>query len=757
MGDGDASTSIKTRLRSAKFRVAVADGRRSPIPDSDHDERYEESTVRTAPPTPVQWSNTEGVRAQNCITPTGKTQELERLEAQEVEELMRQSYLEAMADRDRRPREETASDAQATSRVQRICPGCISPTQLHIPDKPDYESTKLLATHTASNGPSEAFDRTTVASEPENPIMGEDEEEEMHLNTDWERNGNSKRGPLDNEWKEGISATIATLCSSMRQEFSGMMEAEKKRLRQESTEEAEEDTTAHTRITRARAKKRMMMRQGPRSPSVETVRQELQEVKWQLRKSQLEREQEKEEIESKLTQRHRGAMRSLEGQVEDLKEQLKYAITRKNALPEVPREEPHQPKPARQGAERTEQTRSEAASTGAARQAQTEPDTIRDLRSEIAQLQELLRAPSPGTQLDGSGNTAIRMEGVVPLPPNIKLPRFNGDNWYAFEDLFETIARLQKWKGTEKLTWFLSCIDEKARMYLEVDQDELLTYEQARRSMEERYGNRMSTFDIKRRIRSMKRNAGESMESFADRLQAIAQRGRIEKDEKMDLFYRAFIDAVSEEPKLQMYIEQQKKLQRRARLPDLLRMVREYRERSPLRTIQEREVNVCQSVDKRKGPLKHEDDRIDGEVEKEGRRVWEERAEKRDRGDRILRSDVDYNTGEIEFVKKVIRASGLMEGIKEKLEKMKHEKSFLEPLGDGTPEPDWRKIRQRQREFREKRNARRAKGPFRGNGGYDRSQDRNRGRRSVSTHTALDDHDPDQDEFYWSDDYADDE
>ena len=54
-------------------------------------------------------------------------------------------------------------------------------------------------------------------------------------------------------------------------------------------------------------------------------------------------------------------------------------------------------------------------------------------------------------------------------------------------------------------------------MYLEADDDELLTYEDAKNRLAERYGSNMSAFEVRQRIRNMRRRPGETMESFADR------------------------------------------------------------------------------------------------------------------------------------------------------------------------------------------------------------------------------------------------
>ena len=251
-------------------------------------------------------------------------------------------------------------------------------------------------------------------------------------------------------------------------------------------------------------------------------------------------------------------------------------------------------------------------------------------------------------------------------------------------------------------------------MYLEADEDELLTYEDAKNRLAERYGSNMSAFEVRQRIRNMRRRPGESMESFADRLQAASQKGRIDRADKNELFYRAFLDAVADAPKLQLYLEKKHKENRDARLPDLLRMVREYREKSPTRDSElDFALNVCLPVDKRKGALTHDDDDTVEEVAQEEKKVSDEKVEREERKEKINMRDVGYALQELEWVKRVIKANGLHGDLAEKLRQMGNEKTYQEPMADPLSEQDLNKIRE---------------GKFYNNAGYRNPRGRGRGR-----------------------------
>ena len=353
------------------------------------------------------------------------------------------------------------------------------------------------------------------------------------------------------------------------------------------------------------------------------------------------------------------------------------------------------------------------------------------------------RKPSTSKSVDSLEVTKEQLG--QPIWPMMDLPVFEGEQWQLFIDSFETMARLSKWTPEQKLVKFLPCIKGAPRMYLEADEDDSLTFEDARNRLAERYGSNMSEFEVRQRIRNMKRRPGESMESFADRLQAASQRGRIDRADKNELFYRAFLDAVSDSPKLQLYLEREHKKNRNARLPDLLRMVREYRERSPARDSDlDFAVNVCLPAEKRKGALTHADTSVASDVVQEEKKVADEKVEREERKEKMCMRDVGYALTELEWVKKVIKANGLHGNLPEKLRNLGEEKSYQEPMGEPLTEKELERIRNSDFYNRSAYNG----GRGRGNRPRGRGNGRGYGNRNFYGVTAEDaDGEEDQGEF----------
>ena len=715
----DQSQSIKTRLRSAKGRKTMSEGRQTPTEASAA--TVEQAPVMPALMTPVQWSN-QGETTPERKTSSAKRRDEKRYETAEAEEMMRRSYQAALEERDTIPREEF--DRQASARIKRLKEG-LSPeivTSVSKSARPDAGADDAISYHriggnyykrdeqaeeqdrfvkveawdvpwdvllkhgipgdlTDADAEAETAKRKESATRKGSsartkmvsprafslfkPVkQGSDElVPELALSANTRGKEDRQSGKVMNQraseaaLREELTTTMNEFCTKMKSEFRVMLESEKQKWKQEQDDRHEEESRKKRKTTEtgssladdpvnlsevdsARFSENEVTKseRASESASVESLRKELSSLREVIRQQE----------EDRIKDEKKAEVQRLQQELETLKQQVQRSGVLKSQEGE--------------GSERK------------ADEVTRDPE----------------REPSSG------------VSSIQHYRQSVKLPKFNGTNFYSFINIFETNAKLRKWNNEERLAWFLPCIEGEARLYLETEPDEMLSYERVKRSMEERYGNRYSTFDVKRQIRTLKRERGESIESFADRLQSVAQTGKIDKTDKCELFYRAFLDAVEDEPKLQMYIEKEHDKNRQARLPDLLKMVREYRERSPERSVREKSVNVCQSFDKRKGSLRHEDPNVQEEVRREGQKVKEERRDKVDRSDRILRNDVDYNTGEVEFLKRVIKANGLHINLKEKLAQCK-DRSFHEPMGELPTESDWARIRQQQKEARNRR------------------------------------------------------
>ena len=225
--------------------------------------------------------------------------------------------------------------------------------------------------------------------------------------------------------------------------------------------------------------------------------------------------------------------------------------------------------------------------------------------------------------------------------------------------------------STYKLQYLLMSLEGKPRSYAKKEDGMPFTYESVRQRLQHRYGKKESAFEIRHQLRTVKRQPGESLEEFSDRLQEIAQQGNLDDRDRDELFYFAFLNAVGDIPKMQYYIEQAHTKNRNLKLSDLLALAREYLEKSPTARRRSVAVNVCKPISQRKGKLQHADDEVASEVETELQKIDHERKAKKEVGLATIRKDVDYLLREYVFHNKCIKYNGLHLNLKEKAKNFK--------------------------------------------------------------------------------------
>ena len=135
------------------------------------------------------------------------------------------------------------------------------------------------------------------------------------------------------------------------------------------------------------------------------------------------------------------------------------------------------------------------------------------------------------------------------------ITKFTGENWTEFIEYFDSLAEANVWSDKDKLAFLLMSIDSKPRMYARGDKGTPQTYDDVRKRLQQRYGQNEPAFNVRAQLREIQRKPGESLEVFADRLQEVAQRGALDPQDRDELFYFAFLNAVRETPKMQNFIE----------------------------------------------------------------------------------------------------------------------------------------------------------------------------------------------------------
>ena len=231
-------------------------------------------------------------------------------------------------------------------------------------------------------------------------------------------------------------------------------------------------------------------------------------------------------------------------------------------------------------------------------------------------------------------------------PHMMPLMKFNGENWEDFIEHFESFADACGMSAAYKLQYLLMSLEGKPRAYAKKEDDVPFTFDMVKQRLQHRYGKKESAFEIRHQLRSVQRKPGETLEEFSDRLQEIAQQGKLDDKDRDDLFYFAFLNAVGDIPKMQYFIEQAHSRNRNLKLSDLLALAREYLEKSPTARRRSVAVNVCKPISQRKERLTHDDADVSSEVEGELRKIDQERKDKKETNLATIQKDEEIGLGE---------------------------------------------------------------------------------------------------------------
>ena len=225
-----------------------------------------------------------------------------------------------------------------------------------------------------------------------------------------------------------------------------------------------------------------------------------------------------------------------------------------------------------------------------------------------------VQAGTPPATVSSEGRPPTGYNPMMATHPLMNITKFTGENWTEFIEYFESVADANHWSDHDRLTFLLMSIDSKPRMYARGDKGSQQTYHDVKRRLQQRYGQNEPAFSVRTQLREIKRKPGERLEVFADRLQEVAQRGLLDPQDRDELFYFAFLNAVRDTPKMQNYIEKAHMKNRNLTLSDLLALSQEYLNRSPTSIRRTVAVNVCRTS-KPTGKLTRTDDDDDDDME----------------------------------------------------------------------------------------------------------------------------------------------
>ena len=284
---------------------------------------------------------------------------------------------------------------------------------------------------------------------------------------------------------------------------------------------------------------------------------------------------------------------------------------------------------------------------------------------------------TPSTRSAGAVNTPVAVTApcnpMAMSHPHMAITKFTGENWTEFIEYFDSLAEANAWSDKDKLAILFMSIDSKPRMYARGDKGTPQTYEDVRRRLQQRYGQNEPAFNVRAQLREIQRHPGERLEVFADRLQEVAQRGLLDPQDRDELFYFAFLNAVRDTPKMQNFIEKAHAKNRSLKLSDLLALSQEYLNRSPTALRRSVAVNVCRTAKPTGKLIKEEESELVGEVPVamqheasneggEANEDGEKRPMTREEWEAHIKGRCWYFNKEIQWLKDIVKGKGLHHG-----------------------------------------------------------------------------------------------
>lgn len=137
---------------------------------------------------------------------------------------------------------------------------------------------------------------------------------------------------------------------------------------------------------------------------------------------------------------------------------------------------------------------------------------------------------------------------------DVKLPSFNGNNWLAFQQQFESACQANGYTAREK-GYRLRCALTGTAMNLLVNGGaEHWDYKTLTEALEARYGRTKARATIENQLNDMRKRPEQSAHEFADALDTLASNARMTPQIAASVTYHAFTNGIRGYPSMHKYV-----------------------------------------------------------------------------------------------------------------------------------------------------------------------------------------------------------
>lgn len=151
-------------------------------------------------------------------------------------------------------------------------------------------------------------------------------------------------------------------------------------------------------------------------------------------------------------------------------------------------------------------------------------------------------------------------QGLVERAPSLKVPKFTGQNWQTFINLFEVVAKRYRWNDVEMRERLEFALESDAQHILNRPGVNSWSYRRLRGELEVRYGQNKSICEAKNQLFELRRGVNQTAHSYADALENIAGAAKMPIREREGAVEVAFVYGLRDNPDLQHYVQAQMRL-----------------------------------------------------------------------------------------------------------------------------------------------------------------------------------------------------
>ena len=126
----------------------------------------------------------------------------------------------------------------------------------------------------------------------------------------------------------------------------------------------------------------------------------------------------------------------------------------------------------------------------------------------------------------------------------VKPTKFNGDDWEAYKLQFISCTRANRWSTEECGMYLAACLVGNAAYTLALKDSGEWTFEELWEALEERYGQPSSEFIVRNKLRKVRQQPNQGLQSLADQILQLVRGCSTSQSERDRLAVDAFIEAL---------------------------------------------------------------------------------------------------------------------------------------------------------------------------------------------------------------------